>query len=77
MRSLGSRSVVAPLGQAQRKRKTSYLTSNTEAESRQVAGEQDFADFIFDSFLRFNFMEKHREEWPINVAWESLQSRIP
>ena len=54
MQSLGSRPVVAPLGQAQRKRKmaTICLTSNTEIESRQMAGNQDFTDLIVDSSLR-------------------------
>ena len=53
MQSLGSRSVVAPLGQAQRKRRmaTIYLTSNTEIESRQMAGDQDFTELIVDSSL--------------------------
>ena len=51
MQSLGSRSVVAPLGQAQRKRRmaTICLTSNTEIESRQMAREQDFTELIIDS----------------------------
>ena len=49
----GSRSVVAPLGQAQRKRKRQEicLTSNTEIESRQMAGKQDFTEVMFERCL--------------------------